>query len=134
MYSFFGQILTTKSRSPSPGPLTMTHQTQNDRYDRRETLALDYAAAVNEESKDLFAADIDLVQIDEPYRQAGPEKAREYGLAALSRALEGAACIRADVVILASDRGMKDLTRQVAFQKMKEMVGGAKLVHSELQA
>jgi 5-methyltetrahydropteroyltriglutamate--homocysteine methyltransferase len=44
----------------------MTHQTQNDRYDRKETLALDYAAAVNEESKDLFAADIDLVQIDEP--------------------------------------------------------------------
>ena len=42
--------------------------------------ALDYAAAVNEEIKDLFAAGADIVQIDEPYMQARPEKAREYGL------------------------------------------------------
>ena len=54
-----------------------------------EELALDYAAAVNEEIKDLFAAGADVVQIDEPYMQAHPEKAREYGLDALRRALEG---------------------------------------------
>ena len=54
-----------------------------------EELALDYAAAVNEEIKDLFAAGADVVQIDEPYMQARPEKARQYGVAALNRALEG---------------------------------------------
>ena len=52
-------------------------------------MALDYAAAVNEEIKDLFAAGADVVQIDEPYMQARPEKAREYGVAAVDRALDG---------------------------------------------
>ena len=51
--------------------------------------AMDYAAAVNEEIRDLFAAGADVVQIDEPYMQARPEKARQYGLKALNRALEG---------------------------------------------
>jgi 5-methyltetrahydropteroyltriglutamate--homocysteine methyltransferase len=50
---------------------------------------MDYAEAVNAEIRDLFAAGADVVQIDEPYMQARPEKARQYGLAALNRALEG---------------------------------------------
>ena len=50
---------------------------------------MDYAAAVNEEIRDLFAAGADYVQVDEPYMQARPEKARQYGLKALNRALDG---------------------------------------------
>ena len=50
---------------------------------------MDYAAAVNEEIKDLFAAGADIVQIDEPYMQARPEKARPMGWQALNRALDG---------------------------------------------
>lgn len=72
-----------------PGPFTMTQQAQNEFYRSEEEAALDYAAAVNEEIRDLFAAGADVVQIDEPYMQAAPEKAREYGVAALNRALEG---------------------------------------------
>ena len=72
-----------------PGPFTMSQQAQNDYYGSREAAAMDYAAAVNEEIRDLFAAGADIVQIDEPYMQARPEKARAYGLAALNRALEG---------------------------------------------
>ena len=72
-----------------PGPFTMSQQAQNDYYASREEGALDYAAAVNDEIRDLFAAGADVVQIDEPYMQARPEKAREYGLNALNRALEG---------------------------------------------
>jgi 5-methyltetrahydropteroyltriglutamate--homocysteine methyltransferase len=72
-----------------PGPFTMSQQAQNDYYGDLAEMALDYAAAVNEEMKDLFAAGADVVQIDEPYMQARPEKAREYGLAAVNRALEG---------------------------------------------
>jgi 5-methyltetrahydropteroyltriglutamate--homocysteine methyltransferase len=72
-----------------PGPFTMSQQAQNDFYESEDELALDYAAAVNEEIADLFAAGADVVQIDEPYMQARPEKARAYGLAALTRALDG---------------------------------------------
>ena len=72
-----------------PGPFTMSQQAQNDFYKDEEEMALDYAAAVNAEIKDLFAAGADIVQIDEPYMQARPEKARQYGLKALNAALAG---------------------------------------------
>src|SRR5437899_4824795 len=72
-----------------PGPFTMLQQAQNDFYASEQEAAMDYAAAVNEEIRDLFAAGADYVQIDEPYMQARPEKARQYGLKALNRALEG---------------------------------------------
>jgi 5-methyltetrahydropteroyltriglutamate--homocysteine methyltransferase len=72
-----------------PGPFTMAEQAQNDFYPSVEAAAMDYAAAVNEEIRDLFAAGADIVQIDEPYMQARPQKAREYGLRVVNRALEG---------------------------------------------
>jgi 5-methyltetrahydropteroyltriglutamate--homocysteine methyltransferase len=72
-----------------PGPFTMSQQAQNDFYPSEAEAALGYAEAVNEEIRDLHAAGADVVQIDEPYMQARPEKAREYGLAALARALDG---------------------------------------------
>jgi 5-methyltetrahydropteroyltriglutamate--homocysteine methyltransferase len=67
----------------------MSQQAQDDYYNDPEALAVAYAAAVNEEIKDLFAAGCDVVQLDEPYMQARPDKARMYGLKALERALEG---------------------------------------------
>jgi 5-methyltetrahydropteroyltriglutamate--homocysteine methyltransferase len=72
-----------------PGPFTMSEQAQNVYYQTGEEAALDYAVAVNEEIRDLFAAGADIVQVDEPWMQARPEKARQYGLKALNRALEG---------------------------------------------
>jgi 5-methyltetrahydropteroyltriglutamate--homocysteine methyltransferase len=72
-----------------PGPFTMSQQAQNDFYPSAEAAAMDYAVAVNEEIRDLFAAGADVVQIDEPYMQARPENARAYGLKALNRALDG---------------------------------------------
>src|ERR1700730_18514066 len=56
-----------------PGPFTMSQQAQNDFYTDEEEMVFDYAAAVNAEIKDLFAAGADVVQIDEPYMQARPE-------------------------------------------------------------
>jgi 5-methyltetrahydropteroyltriglutamate--homocysteine methyltransferase len=202
-----------------PGPFTMSQQAQNDYYDTEEALALAYAAAVNEEIKDLFAAGADFVQIDEPYMQAQPEKARQFGVRALNRALDGVPGVTAihlcfgyaalvkerpsgysflpelaqcpvqqisietaqssldcsvlsklpgktiilgvldlsthqietpeivagrirralpfvspERLIVAPDCGLKYLPRNVAFEKMKAMVGGAELVRSELQA
>jgi 5-methyltetrahydropteroyltriglutamate--homocysteine methyltransferase len=72
-----------------PGPFTMSQQAQNDYYRSEAAAAMDYADAVNGEIRDLFAAGADIVQVDEPYMQARPEKARQYGLKALNRALEG---------------------------------------------
>ncbi len=72
-----------------PGAFTMAQQAQNDYYSDEKAMALDYAAAVNEEIKDLFAAGADIVQVDEPYMQARPQKAREYAIEVLNRALDG---------------------------------------------
>jgi len=82
-----------------PGPFTMAQQAQNDFYATDRELALDYATAVNEELKALLEAGADYVQLDEPYMQARPEAARDYGLEVLNRALEGIAPSRALVHI-----------------------------------
>jgi 5-methyltetrahydropteroyltriglutamate--homocysteine methyltransferase len=86
---FLKRHTSKKTKITVPGPFTMSQQAQNDFYRSEEEAALDYAVAVNEEIRDLFAAGADVVQIDEPYMQARPEKARQYGLRALNRALEG---------------------------------------------
>jgi 5-methyltetrahydropteroyltriglutamate--homocysteine methyltransferase len=73
-----------------PGPFTMSQQASNEAYDDEAELAMDLAVAVNEEVRDLFAAGADIVQIDEPWLQSRAEKAREFALPAIDRALKGA--------------------------------------------
>ena len=72
-----------------PGPFTMAQQAQDDYYKDEEALALAFAAAVNDEIRDLKAAGADVVQIDEPWLQARPERAARYGVKAINRALQG---------------------------------------------
>jgi 5-methyltetrahydropteroyltriglutamate--homocysteine methyltransferase len=72
-----------------PGPFTMAEQAQNDYYPSKEAAAFGYAEAVNAEVADLFAAGADIVQLDEPYLQARPESAKEYGVRVLNSALDG---------------------------------------------
>jgi 5-methyltetrahydropteroyltriglutamate--homocysteine methyltransferase len=67
----------------------MAQQAQNDFYKDEIELAMAYATAVNEEIKDLFAAGADVVQVDEPYLQARPAKAKQYGVQVLNHALNG---------------------------------------------
>ena len=67
----------------------MAQQAQDDHYGSREALALGYAEAVNEEIRDLFAAGADIVQLDEPYLQARPAEAAQYGVKVINRALDG---------------------------------------------
>ena len=86
---FLKGMTNKKVKITLPGPFTMSQQAQNDYYKTDAECALAYAAALNEEIRDLFAAGADVVQVDEPYMQARPEKARDYGLAALNRALDG---------------------------------------------
>lgn len=73
-----------------PGPFTMSQQAVNEYYPSLPDVAMDYAQAVKEEIADLFAGGADVVQLDEPWLQARPEAAEEYGLQALNAALDGA--------------------------------------------
>jgi 5-methyltetrahydropteroyltriglutamate--homocysteine methyltransferase len=87
---FLKRHTTRLKKMTVPGPFTMSQQAQVEYYGGDVgQAAMDYAVAVNEEIRDLFAAGADIVQIDEPYMQARPALARQYGLDALNRALEG---------------------------------------------
>jgi 5-methyltetrahydropteroyltriglutamate--homocysteine methyltransferase len=72
-----------------PGPFTMSQQAYNEAYADEAELAMALAVAVNEEVRDLFAAGADIVQIDEPWLQSRADKARDFALPAINRALEG---------------------------------------------
>jgi 5-methyltetrahydropteroyltriglutamate--homocysteine methyltransferase len=74
-----------------PGPFTMAQQAQDDYYRDEEALALAFAAAVNDEALDLKRAGADVIQLDEPWLQARPDRAARHGVRAINRALEGIA-------------------------------------------
>jgi len=80
-----------KIKATVPGPFTMAMQAQDDFYGDPVAMAMDYAAAVNDEIKDLFRAGADVVQVDEPWMQQHPDKAKQYGVKVLNRALDGVA-------------------------------------------
>src|SRR5208282_6772179 len=72
-----------------PGPFTMSEQAETSHHRDREALAMELAAAVNEEVRDLFAAGADIVQLDEPWMQRFPARAKQYGVKVVNRALAG---------------------------------------------
>jgi 5-methyltetrahydropteroyltriglutamate--homocysteine methyltransferase len=72
-----------------PGPFTMSEQAETAHHRDREALAMELAAAVNEEVRDLFAAGADIVQLDEPWMQRFPARAKQYGVKVVNRALDG---------------------------------------------
>jgi 5-methyltetrahydropteroyltriglutamate--homocysteine methyltransferase len=72
-----------------PGPFTMAQQAEDRHYADPAALAMAFAAAVNEEARDLKAAGADVIQLDEPWLEARPEEARAYAVEAIDRALAG---------------------------------------------
>jgi 5-methyltetrahydropteroyltriglutamate--homocysteine methyltransferase len=86
---FLVQNTARKTKITVPGPFTMMQQAQNDHYASAEAAAMDYAEAVNGEIRDLFAAGVDMVQLDEPYLQARAPEAKKYAIRAINRALDG---------------------------------------------
>src|SRR5262245_41157788 len=86
---FLREITGRPIRVTVPGPFTMTQQLCDEFYNDEEELAHDCAAALNDEIRDLFAAGADVVQLDEPFLEAQPEKARRFGIRAINRAVEG---------------------------------------------
>ena len=72
-----------------PGPMTVIDSTLDEFYKDEAAMAMDVAAAINEELRDLQAAGCDVVEIDEPAMTRYHEKVFAYGARALDRCLEG---------------------------------------------
>ena len=72
-----------------PGPFTMGQQVKDEFYGDAEAMCIDYAAAVNEEAKELVKAGADVIQLDEPWLRNNPEEAKRYAVKVINRALEG---------------------------------------------
>jgi 5-methyltetrahydropteroyltriglutamate--homocysteine methyltransferase len=72
-----------------PGPFTMAQQARNDFYKDADEMVMDFAAAVNEEMRDLEAAGADVIQLDDPWLRNDPDAAKRIAVRALNRALEG---------------------------------------------
>ncbi|HTZ37153.1 MAG TPA: 5-methyltetrahydropteroyltriglutamate--homocysteine methyltransferase [Stellaceae bacterium] len=89
--AFLVRHATRATKITLPGPFTMSQQVQNEFYKDEAELAMDYADAVNAELRELKATGIDVVQLDEPWVRAAPDKAARYGVAAINRALAGIA-------------------------------------------
>src|SRR3989449_5515391 len=86
---FLRKHTSRKTKITVPGPFTLSQQAQNDFYKSAEEAAMDYAAAVNEEIRDLFAAGGAIVEIDPPQKQGRPEEGGGDGPSALNRAPPG---------------------------------------------
>jgi 5-methyltetrahydropteroyltriglutamate--homocysteine methyltransferase len=72
-----------------PGPFTMAQQSKNEFYKDSDEMVMDFAAAVNEEARDLEAAGADVIQLDDPWLRNDPDAAKRIAVRALNRALEG---------------------------------------------
>jgi 5-methyltetrahydropteroyltriglutamate--homocysteine methyltransferase len=72
-----------------PGPFTMAQQAKDEFYKDPEAMAMDFAAATNEEIHDLIKAGADVIQLDEPWVRNNPDMARKFAVKAINRALEG---------------------------------------------
>ena len=72
-----------------PGPMTVVDSTLDEFYKDEAAMAMDVAAALNEELRDLQAAGCDVIEIDEPAMTRYHEKVFAYGAKALDRCLEG---------------------------------------------
>jgi 5-methyltetrahydropteroyltriglutamate--homocysteine methyltransferase len=117
--AFLRGITDRPIRVTIPGPFTMTQQLHDEHYRNEGELALDCATALNAEIRELFAAGADVVQLDEPFLQARPEKAREFGVMAINRALEGAGGTTA--VHLCFGYGVKVTDKPSAYSFLPEL-------------
>ncbi len=75
-----------------PGPMTIVDTLADEHYGDRERLAMEFARIINEEARDLVAAGLDVLQLDEPAFNVYLDDVERWGIAALHRAIEGLAC------------------------------------------
>jgi 5-methyltetrahydropteroyltriglutamate--homocysteine methyltransferase len=76
-----------------PGPMTIVDTLADEHYGGdRQRLAMDFARVINEEARDLVAAGLDVLQLDEPAFNVYLDEVERWGIAALHRAIEGLTC------------------------------------------
>ena len=75
-----------------PGPMTIVDTIADENYGDKVTLAMAFAALLNEEARELAAIGVDVIQFDEPAFNVYMNEVTEWGIAALHRAAEGLHC------------------------------------------
>lgn len=83
---------TRKLKFTLPGPMTIVDTIADDHYGRKEDLAFAFAAALNEEARELEALGVDVVQFDEPAFNVYMREVADWGVAALEQARAGLSC------------------------------------------
>jgi 5-methyltetrahydropteroyltriglutamate--homocysteine methyltransferase len=78
-----------------PGPMTIVDTLADEHYHDRARLALAFARVINEEARELVAAGLDVLQLDEPAFNVYMDDVAAWGIEALHRATEGLSCTTA---------------------------------------
>jgi 5-methyltetrahydropteroyltriglutamate--homocysteine methyltransferase len=78
-----------------PGPMTIVDTLADEHYRDRARLAMEFARVINEEARDLVAAGLDVLQLDEPAFNVYMQDVAAWGIEALHRAVEGLRCTTA---------------------------------------
>ena len=74
-----------------PGPMTVWDTLADEHYGNERALALDFAAAINEEAREIDALGPAVIQFDEPVFSRYPDRVSSWGIEALDCCLEGLA-------------------------------------------
>ena len=75
-----------------PGPMTIVDTIADEHYGDRPRLAMEFGRILNEEARELEAAGVDVIQLDEPAFNVYLEEVEEWGIEALHPAFEGLKC------------------------------------------
>ena len=75
-----------------PGPMTIVDTIHDAHYRSRADLGMAFARLINEEARELEALGVDMIQLDEPAFNVYMDEVRDWGIAALDRAVEGLSC------------------------------------------
>src|SRR5215475_13306720 len=86
---------TRKLKFTVPGPMTIVDTLADEHYRDRRRLAMEFARIINEEARELAAAGLDVLQLDEPAFNVYMDDVRAWGIEALHRAVDGLACATA---------------------------------------
>src|SRR5499425_1423561 len=78
-----------------PGPMTIVDTIADAHYGDRVAMAMAFAGLLNEEARGLAADGVDVIQFDEPAFNVYMDEVKDWGIAALDRAIEGVGCTTA---------------------------------------
>jgi 5-methyltetrahydropteroyltriglutamate--homocysteine methyltransferase len=86
---------TRKLKFTLPGPMTIIDTIADAHYGDRVKMAFAFADLLNEEARALAADGVDVIQFDEPAFNVYMDEVKDWGIAALHRAIEGLSCTTA---------------------------------------